>query len=78
MRTCSLLISDDDLCASCKYLAYYPGEESHCTKANGFAWPCMFDLDGYSISCDQHKLCKPGENLMYREARQKWTAVRGK
>lgn len=40
-------ISDDDLCASCRFLDYRPGELSLCTVG----WPATFDADGYATEC---------------------------
>lgn len=52
----SLSISDDDLCASCAFLAYQPGQRSLCRKASDGNsrddWPADFDEDGYAVSCD--------------------------
>lgn len=60
-------ISDDDLCASCKHLAYFPGEHSTCTEA-GNDWPATFNEDGYSVECPKYERCKPGENYQFAEA----------
>ncbi len=47
-------ISDDDLCAWCRYLCYRPGELSLCllSVTNGI-WPSLVDVDGYAQSCQQ-------------------------
>lgn len=41
-------ISDDDLCASCVYCGYNPGELSTCDKG----WPGKENQDGYVVNCD--------------------------
>lgn len=51
----SLSISDDDHCNDCAFLAYVPGELSLCAKASSKDWPCEFDDDGESVSCDEHE-----------------------
>lgn len=50
-------ISDDDLCAWCRYLCYRPGELSLCllSVADGI-WPSRCDADGYAQSCPQMRL----------------------
>ena len=46
-------ISDDDLCAGCRRLDYCPGEISFCSAQVTGGWPCMWDADGYSASCEE-------------------------
>lgn len=41
-------ISDDDICSSCRYCTYNPGDRSSCSKE----WPGEVDADGYVVSCD--------------------------
>lgn len=41
-------ISDDDLCASCVYCRYNPGELSTCDKG----WPGKENQAGYVVKCD--------------------------
>lgn len=53
----ALSISDDDHCSDCAFLAYVPGELSLCAKASSKDWPCEFDDDGESVSCDEHEEC---------------------
>lgn len=43
----SVMISDDDLCADCKFLQYCPGEKSLCE----LNWPGETDEDLYYVDC---------------------------
>lgn len=59
-----LSISDDDLCAECQKLIYYPGDSSFCAWEMNGQWPAKFDEDGYAVECDKfQKIEKRGENL---------------
>ena len=52
----AMVASGDDLCSDCKYLLYCPGDKSLCRLSlcySGSGWPCEFNDDGYSVSC-QH------------------------
>jgi hypothetical protein len=52
----ALSISDDDLCATCKYLIYNPGDFSLCRLVSRTGdWPGFFDEDGYCVACDEFK-----------------------
>lgn len=44
-------ISDDDLCAWCRYLWYSPGESSLCQRHSGGDWPGATYADGYFRHC---------------------------
>ena len=54
-------ISDDDLCATCRYCKYVPGGMSSCKQfdsgldANG-QWPAVFDPDGYAQNCSFYQV----------------------
>lgn len=55
----TLSISDDDLCATCKFCQYNVGNESSCAKD----WPAIFDLNGYARMCDEYqKIDYPEQN----------------
>jgi len=41
-------ISDDDICSSCRFCDYNPGERSSCEKD----FPGETDEDGYVVECD--------------------------
>lgn len=44
----AISISDDDLCATCTYCQYNPGDKSTCIKG----WPGIFNDDLYVIACN--------------------------
>jgi hypothetical protein len=47
-------ISDDDHCSGCCSLVYVPGQESLCRIALQTSdWPCVWDEDDYSVSCER-------------------------
>lgn len=49
-------ISDDDLCSSCAYLDYRPGEDSSCLIVeDGQDWPGEVDDNSYVVGCDKFK-----------------------
>lgn len=48
-------ISDDDLCSSCKRLAYCPGLLSLCREAVMGEWPADFNGDGYAVACPSYQ-----------------------
>ena len=45
-----LSISDDDLCATCSFCRYDPGNMSTCAKD----FPATFDKDGYARECGEY------------------------
>ena len=53
----TLSISDDDLCADCKFCYYSPGKDSSCK----FDFPAVFDENGYAVTCHKYKQLKQGE-----------------
>lgn len=44
-------ISDDDLCATCRWCWYRPGRDSACQLAAADDWPADLDDDGYAVEC---------------------------
>jgi len=60
-RACSgLSISDDELCATCVRLEFYPGEVSFCAEG----WTGSFNPDGYCTHCSKYEaaggcICPP-------------------
>lgn len=52
LRSASLSISDDDLCATCRHLAYSPGDMSTCQLKDATnQWPADFDENQYAKTC---------------------------
>ena len=44
-------VSDDDLCAFCRYLWYSPGHDSVCQNHTAGHWPGLEDANGYFQTC---------------------------
>lgn len=58
-------ISDDDLCSSCAFCLYRPGENSGCKKENASGWPGETDPDGYIVKCLAFvRITRPDENVV--------------
>ena len=68
----ALSISDDDLCAECQKLIYYPGNASFCIQEINGQWPAKFDNDGYAVECVEFQRIKTyGENLGEKQSSHK-------
>jgi hypothetical protein len=50
-----LSISDDDLCSTCAWCDYRPGDRSTCS----LGWPATFDADGYAVECPEFEGVSP-------------------
>lgn len=44
-------VSDDDLCATCQFCLYEPGDRSTCQQG----WPGLLNADGYCLECPQYQ-----------------------
>lgn len=57
-----LSISDDDICATCKFCVYNVGEMSECKKQKRNKWPAV-RWNGYAVSCPEYnKIDHPEQN----------------
>lgn len=62
-----LSISDDDICADCHFLRYFPGDLSLCTRMDDHhRWPGLLNQDMYFITCVEflhrtHIVIEPNE-----------------